>query len=197
LKEARVFAEESPDWNLDLDGSVTCEVCGEQPATMHLLRVVDGAVSHTHLCPGCAEGVAEQTNGLALVLAVPSVLRRLGKKRDEDETVAALPSEGNERFCGVCGTTLTDLKESGLVGCSKCYQVFAEHLQASLEGDAEPVEHLGKMPRRGPESDVLGHEIMRLRRMLRELVECERFEEAAGVRDRLTELGERLEGGPS
>lgn len=192
-----MFAEESPDWNLDLDGSVTCEVCGEQPATMHLLRVVDGAVSHTHLCPSCAEGVAEQTNGLALVLAVPAVLRHLGKKAGDGEVVSPLPSDANESFCGVCGTTLTDVKESGMVGCSKCYQMFAEHLQASLAGDAQPVEHLGKMPRRRPESDVLGHEIMRLQRMLRELVEFERFEEAAGVRDRLTELGERPEGEPS
>ncbi|MFH0915996.1 MAG: UvrB/UvrC motif-containing protein [bacterium] len=192
-----MFAEESPDWNIDLDGSVTCELCGEEPATLHLLRVVDGAVSHTHLCPGCAEGVAEQTSGLALVLAVPSVLRHLGKKAAEDEKAAPLPSVGDERFCSVCGTTLFDLKESGLVGCSKCYQVFAEHLQAALEGHAEPMEHLGKMPHRGPESDVLRHEVMRLQRMLRELVECERFEEAAGVRDRLTELGERLEGEPS
>lgn len=192
-----MFAEESPDWTLDLDGSVTCDLCGEEPATMHLLRVVDGAVSHTHLCPGCAEGVAEQTNGLALVLAVPSVLRHLGKRTAEGDAVAAPSSDRDERFCGVCGTTLTDLKESGMVGCSKCYQVFAEYLQASLEGKAEPVEHLGKMPHRGPEGDVLRHEMMRLQRMLRELVECERFEEAAGVRDRLTELGQRFESGPS
>jgi protein arginine kinase activator len=139
--------------------------------------------------------VAEQTDGLALVLAVPSVFRRLGKRAVEDDSGAALPSHEEERACEVCGTTLTDLKESGIVGCPTCYQVFGEHLQSALEGDAEPVEHLGKIPRRGPESDSLNHEIMRLKRMLRELVECERFEEAAGVRDRLAELGERLEGG--
>jgi protein-arginine kinase activator protein McsA len=39
--------------------------------------------------------------------------------------------------------------------------------------------------------------MMRLERMLRELVEHERFEEAAGVRDRLTELGQRMDGGES
>jgi protein arginine kinase activator len=192
-----VFAEESPDWNLDLDGSVTCEMCGEETATMHLLRVVDGTVSHTHLCPNCAQGVAEQTDGLALVLAVPSALLRLGKGATQTDPAVAPAPQREERFCGVCGTTLTDLKESGMVGCSNCYQVFAEHLQAALGGDAEPVEHPGKMPRRGPESDTLRHEMMRLERMLRELVECERFEEAAGVRDRLAELGQRLEGGPS
>ena len=74
-----MFAEDSADWNIDLSGSVLCEVCGEEPATIHLLRVVDGAVGHTHLCPGCAEDVAEQTDGLALVLAVPSVFRNLSR----------------------------------------------------------------------------------------------------------------------
>jgi protein arginine kinase activator len=193
-----VFAEESPDWNLDLGDSLTCELCGEEAATMHLLRVVDGTVSHTHLCHDCAAGVAEQTAGLALVLAVPSVFRHLGRSSAGGETTASpLPSSLEERFCGVCGTTLMDLKESGTVGCANCYQVFAEYLQASVQADAEVTEHVGKIPHRGSESDTLRHEMMRLQRMLRELVQCERFEEAAGVRDRLTELGQRLEGEPS
>jgi len=191
-----VYIDESPDWNIENDGSVVCDLCGTEPATMHLLRVVDGVVSHTHLCPGCAESVAEENEGLALVLAVPSVLRHLGRSAPADETPPD-PPEREERFCGVCGTTLTDLRESGMVGCINCYQVFIDYLQTSFETEGEPVEHLGKMPLRGPESDALKHEMMRLQRMLRELVECERFEEAAGVRDRLTELGQRLDGDPS
>ena len=191
-----MFAEESPDWHLDLGGSADCELCGEEPDTMHLLRVVDGTVSHTHLCAHCAEGVAEQTEGLALVLAVPSVLRGLSRKSAGDQEEAAGPSSASqeESFCGVCGTTLSDLKESGMVGCADCYRVFADHLEATVRREAEPVEHLGKVPIRGPESDSLRHEMMRLERMLRELVAHERFEEAAGVRDRLAELGQRLGG---
>jgi protein arginine kinase activator len=188
-----VFSEEPPSWSFDLGASVTCERCGEEPASVHLLRVVDGQVSHTHLCPLCAEGLAEETEGMALVLAVPSVLRQMGRGGVSDESATPLPAADNkEHYCELCGTTLTDLKESGLVGCSNCYQVFAEYLESLLAGGAEPAEHLGKIPRRGPETDNLRHEILRLQRMLRELVECERFEEAAGVRDRLSELGQRL-----
>lgn len=191
-----MFAEEPPGWSFDLGPSVTCERCGEEPASVHLLRVVDGAVSHTHLCPGCAEGMAEETEGLALVLAVPSVLRQLGKSGAAEEPMASQPGgERTAQVCDVCGTTLTDLKESGLVGCTKCYEAFADYLESSLANGAEPVEHLGKIPHRGPETDNLRHEMLRLQRMLRELVACERFEEAAGVRDRLTELGQRLEEG--
>ncbi len=192
-----MFAEESPDWNLDLGGSADCELCGEEPATMHLLRVVDGTVSHTHLCAHCAEGMAEQTEGLALVLAVPSVLRSLSKRSStgHEEGAEASAAAQEETFCGVCGTTLSDLKESGMVGCANCYRVFADHLEVTVRREAEPVEHLGKIPLRGPENDSLRHEMMRLERMLRELVAHERFEEAAGVRDRLAELGHRLDGG--
>lgn len=188
-----MFAEESPDWNIDLTGSVTCELCGEEPATMHLLRVVEGGVNHTHLCASCAEGVAEQADGLALVLAVPSVLRQLGKGQAAAEPADRPQSDAEARFCAVCGTTLSDLKESGLVGCARCYQVFAEWLETSLSSPPESSEHLGKVPRRVPETDTLRHEKMRLERMLQELVACERFEEAAGVRDRLAELGRRME----
>jgi protein arginine kinase activator len=193
----RVFAEESPDWNLDLDGSVDCELCSEEKATMHLLRVVDGAVTHTHLCPDCAQSIAEQTDGLALVLAVPSVFRRLTQGADEIVAPETPVSQGEDKFCGVCGTTLTDFRESGLVGCPNCYRLFADELRIGLESEAQPVEHLGKMPRRGPENDSVRNEMMRLERMLSELVACERFEEAAGVRDRLAELGQELEGEPS
>jgi protein arginine kinase activator len=193
-----VFADESPDWNLDLDGSADCELCGEEPATMHLLRVVDGSISHTHLCAQCAETVAaEQSEGLALVLAVPSVLRGFTKKSspEQQDVAGGSPVNHEESFCGVCGTTLSDLKESDMVGCANCYRVFADHLESTIRREAEPVEHLGKIPLRGPEDDTLRHEMMRLERMLRELVSHERFEEAAGVRDRLTELGQRMDGG--
>jgi protein arginine kinase activator len=188
-----VFAEEPPSWTFDLGAAVACEQCGEEPASVHLLRVVDGQVTHTHLCPSCAEGLAEETEGMALVLAVPSVLRHMSRGAAPEESVGPLlDAEHKEHYCEVCGTTLTDVKESGLVGCSSCYKVFGDYLESLLAGGSEPVEHLGKIPRRGPETDTLRHEILRLQRMLRELVECERFEEAAGVRDRLTELGQRL-----
>lgn len=189
-----MFAEDSADWNIDLSGSVTCEACGEETASIHLLRVVDGAVTHTHLCPGCAEEMAEQADGLALVLAVPSVLRNLARQVPGGEQIGDRVRVEMDGFCPVCGTTLSDLRESGLLGCANCYQVFSTHLERTLPEGIELTEHLGKIPQRGPETDNLRHEIMRLERMLRELVECERFEEAAGVRDRLSELGQRLEG---
>ena len=190
-----MFAEESPDWNLESDSSDTCEMCGEEPATVHLLKVEGGAVTHTSLCPTCAETVADENDGLALVLAVPSVLRRLGNNSSAETGEAGSSEDEHDVCCGACGTTLSDLKESGLAGCAACYGIFADYLESSLAGTEEQPEHLGKVPQRGSEGTMVRHEVLRLQRMLRELVETERFEEAASVRDRLAELTEKLAGG--
>ena len=79
-----------------------------------------------------------------------------------------------------------------MVGCAHCYQAFSGPLRESLEETAEGEAHEGKVPSRrlGDPKVGLERELLRLRRMLDELVESERFEEAAGVRDRLAELGE-------
>lgn len=188
-----MFVEESPEWNLDLGGSVTCESCNEEPATVHLLKVIDGAVKHTHLCAICAEKMARQTEGLALVLAVPSLLWRRERSWATEEDGGLFAGDDELRFCAVCGTTLSDLRESGLVGCPKCYQIFATELENLVKNEEGPGGYAGKVPRRGPEADAVRHEMMRLERMLKELVACERYEEAAGVRDRLVELEQLLE----
>jgi protein arginine kinase activator len=187
-----VFADESPEWNLDFEGSDTCEECGDAPAVIHLLRVENGGVTHLRLCHKCAENLAARTEGLALVLAVPATFTRVPKQEDPGEKTQPSFRAAETHVCTVCGTTLSDLKESGMVGCSVCYQVFSDYLRSTVQGDEELSAHLGKVPQRGSERDVLRREVMRLERMLRELVDHERYEEAASVRDRLAELGRTI-----
>ena len=183
-----MFVGDSPDWHLNFDDSDICEECEEAPAVVHLVRVEDGAVTHVHLCQSCAEELAEQTAGMALVLSITtSYPGKMQKKRDAFSKRSFNP---DTQICTVCGTTLADIQVTGKVGCSICYQVFADHLRNTLQGDMEMSTHLGKVPHKGSEKDGLRMEVMRLRNMLRELVDHERFEEAASVRDRLTELGQ-------
>jgi protein arginine kinase activator len=194
-EEDRVFAEESPEWNLDFDGPDSCEECGEAQAVIHLLRVENGSVTHIRLCQKCAENLSGHGDGMALVLAVPAAMARSGKQKDKTEKARAPFQKPEVQVCTVCGTTLSDLKESGMVGCGVCYQVFSEYLHSTVQGEEELSAHLGKVPQHGTEGDVTRREVMRLQRMLRELVDHERYEEAASVRDKLAELGRTIAGG--
>jgi len=165
-------------------GGMVCESCGQEPASVHVVRIEAGSVSHSHLCKECAQDMTDQSEGASLVFALPSALNGL--------IAGAAPESSGHRLgrqslvCGVCGTTLTDLSQSGLLGCAACYEVFAEYLKGVAGSTAGA--HLGKIPRRSPIGAGEQREVLRLKRMLDELVESERFEEAAGVRDRLAEL---------
>lgn len=187
-----MFADDTPAFNIDNDPSAICEMCGEEGAVIHLLRVQDGAVTHTHLCHTCAETMAGETEGVALVLAVPAALRQIARAVPREQSAGVAGGSEDSRVCTVCGTTLSDIKETGTVGCPVCYQVFSEYLWTAVHEETETVEHLGKVPRGGSPADSLRHEMTRLKRMLRELVETERFEEAASVRDRLADLARDL-----
>jgi protein arginine kinase activator len=185
-----VFSEGS-DWEMGGGEGRLCESCGEQPASVHVTRIENGSVSHTHLCQSCAEEMGEQSDGTALMFAVPAALGRMFTSLIEKAAdIQSSVDLGGASVCGTCGTSLSDLRESGLVGCADCYRVFAEHIEAApgVPGEQAVAGHLGKVPSRPESRDAGQLEVLRLQRMLRELVQHERFEEAASVRDRLAEL---------
>jgi len=187
-----LFAEES-GWFGDAGEVRFCESCRERPASVHVTRVGEEDIAQVFLCRECAEKAANEAEGPAIVLAMPaefveSFAGILDTEEDEEE------SQLDEYLlCVTCGTTLRDLKTSNRLGCASCYQVFEEYLEENLEDEEEErdlVLFAGKIPAGGPEESRVRKEILRLRRMLDELVDTERFEEAASVRDRLSELVE-------
>jgi len=171
-----------------------CESCGVQPATVHVAKVEDGRIVTSNLCQSCAAELGREAAGTALVFAVPlGVSDLLGGLFGAAEEESSMPMDDlPDVSCQTCGTTSGDVRERGLLGCAACYEVFGSYLAPDPGGEESQdiPQHLGKLPARGPEGATERREVLRLRRMLQELVESERFEEAACVRDRLAELGE-------
>lgn len=186
-----MFAE-GPEWQPEGEADL-CESCGREPASVHVVRVEGGEISQSHVCQECAGDTAQQSGGPALVFALPLYLSGV-RPKEQTRSLSSIVGRSDLR-CEYCGTTFTDLAETGLLGCAECYGVFAEHLTPSDRGGEmdDPAEHphlhAGKVPSRAPAGLQQRREVVRLTRMLRELVETERFEEAARVRDRLLELG--------
>jgi protein arginine kinase activator len=191
-EETRLFADNS-DWEFSTLASRLCESCETEPATVHVVKIDGGEIRHSHLCPNCAEEAAEEPQAAAVIFAVPAdvagLVGRLAEKGLEEQRERA----DDGLACGVCGTTSHDLEETGLVGCPACYDTHAAIIDLLLDKGLGPRLHQGKVPRQVPASLLLRREIRRLERMLQELIEDERFEEAASVRDRLLELGDGTE----
>jgi protein arginine kinase activator len=159
---------------------VKCQVCGANPATVHLTDLVQGKKKETHLCQGCAE--SQQILGQQQELNLPAILQALighhvGPQADELARLA----------CPACGIRYMEFRARGRLGCPHDYAVFRTGLEPLLHRIHRSARHVGKAPRRGPLPPGRQAELSELRRRLDAAVAAEAYEEAARYRDLLRE----------
>src|SRR5436190_17349174 len=97
-----------------------CDVCGENEATVFFTQIVEGKMQKVNLCEACskAKNVSDPTG-----FALADLLLGLG-------TAQGIAGGGQEQLhCPACGFTQTDLKKTGRLGCSACYETFREGLE--------------------------------------------------------------------
>ena len=76
----------------------------------------------------------------------------------------------------------------GRLGCSECYQIFRPEVAHRLKGMHKGVTHLGRVPARLLEAHQRQQRLDSLRERLEEAIGAENYEEAAGLRDEISEL---------
>ena len=160
-----------------------CEKCGKNNATTHIKSVVNGVVREINLCGYCA--AKEGYSGLAHNSLAGMLASMFGDVTGFAPSVAA-------KKCSVCGSTFSDIAESGRVGCSECYKAFYEELLPYLKRVHGGTKHAGRVPNMAPlmvKPKEITVEDLRLK--LNELVREEKFEEAAVIRDKIKEMEEK------
>ena len=176
---------------------MNCQICNEQPATIHTIDIVNNVKTDRHICEVCYK---EQ--GLAQPFSIPNVADFIKLKTKDgkieieglQEFVDNLP-EGIDTatpvetiFCPNCGVTLEEFRKKGNVGCAVDYEVFAEEicrLAAKLHGAKG---HKGRVPRAVEDERARKHQAAQLQDALAIAIAEENFEEAANLRDRINAL---------
>jgi protein arginine kinase activator len=158
---------------------VKCQVCGSNPATVHLTDIVQGKKKETHLCQECAEGqqLLQQQE-----LNLPAILQTL-----IGQHVGPVADELARLACPTCGIRYMEFRARGRLGCPHDYAVFRTGLEPLLQRIHRSARHAGKAPRHADRSPERQAELARLRRELNEAVAAEAYEEAARIRDLLRE----------
>ena len=152
-----------------------CTHCHEKEANTHIKRTINGVTQEMYLCEDCA--------------------RELGVM---DEFAFEPLSMGIDR-CSSCGTSFTDIINSGRVGCADCYTKFEDKLEPSIEKLHGRTKHIGKFvtyseeaePKKddsAPKKSEPKSEIEKLKEDLKLAVKEQRFEDAAVIRDKIKDL---------
>ena len=157
-----------------------CDICGKNPATVHLTEIIEDQMNELHLCEECARQKSEQMEqqfGLSDLLAG---MVEFGKPTKEAETVSVK--------CVNCGLTYADFKKIGRLGCGECYGAFKKYLGPLLKRIHGSSRHVGKSPIKVTKVLKKKIDIQELRTKLQKAIEEEAFEEAAKIRDQIKEL---------
>jgi len=157
-----------------------CDICGKNPATVHLTEIIDEQMSELHLCEECARQKSaqmEQQFGLSDLLAG---LAEFEKPPKDTESLAVK--------CAECGLTYADFKKIGRLGCGGCYNAFKKYLGPLLKKIHGSNRHVGKSPLKVTKALKKKIDLQELRNKLARAIEMEAFEEAVKIRDQIKEL---------
>ena len=156
-----------------------CEICGKNPATMHLTSVINGEKTEMNICASCAQ---EHHVGFAQAFDIGQLLSGFMQE-------AAAPVQTTRgAACPNCGMTYGQFKQGGLLGCADCYETFTGYLEPLLNRIHGRARHVGKIPSRAGGEMKFRREIERLSEQMRLAVSQEQFEEAARLRDQIRSL---------
>jgi protein arginine kinase activator len=153
-----------------------CQICKQREATVYFTKTVNGQKTNMFVCRQCAgaDGIKIDLNSLITGL--------LGLKSQEENTV------NNVAQCDRCGMTVEEFNNTGRMGCSKCYEVFYDPMQALLARIQGNNRHRGKIPKQFERQLAAEVQIEQLKQELLECIRTEAYEHAAEIRDRIRYL---------
>lgn len=162
-----------------------CSKCNKKEATFHYKTVSNGNVNELHLCSECARELGfggKYTELFSDGMNVNSILNQFFQLSGKQ------PLRADTLKCPECGMDYGQFNSNGLLGCDKCYDVFADAVETMLQRTQGATSHNGKIS--GPDSEEIKkqNEIGNLKSELQRAILEEKYEEAACLRDRIKEL---------
>ena len=154
-----------------------CCICKAKESTVHLTQIAGDKMQKVDLCEECAKtkGVNDPTG-----FSLADLLLGLGASQEIEQA-----GGGVSLKCPACGFTQADFKKAGRLGCSICYETFAEPLEGLLKTMHKGTRHVGKVPVSLRQSRDLSDRLKQLQKKLTQAIEQEDFEQAAILRDEI------------
>ena len=166
-----------------------CDICHKNEASIHIQESVNGQKKSMHLCSSCA-AAKQESEGLELgPFNLAGLLYKLSGSAPDLQDNTSTENSVEVLSCPVCNWDENRLRATGKLGCEHCYKVFEELLSGALKNMHRGLSHLGKHPAgKSNELCKLHSELAKMQKLLAQAVEKEEYENAACIRDRITEL---------
>ena len=162
---------------------MNCQICQKKEATVHFTEIDGDKMVKLHLCEECAK---KKGIGIDASFALTNFLGTLSEGEVVNEEVLVT--------CPQCGMSLKDFRTEGRLGCGRCYETFKKTLGALIKTLHKCDHHCGKAFEKAPAANKPAAAFSTLQLALKEAVEKEQYEKAAGIRDQIKKAKNRTAG---
>lgn len=183
-----------------------CDYC-DSKATVFFTQIIGDSAKKSCLCEKCAmdNGVTDP-EGFLLGNVDPSKISAQAASAVEGGDAADAPHAGaksvspprdmSNGICPGCGFAFDDLKKTGRLGCSKCYQFFREEIKHNLGGMHKDTCHVGRVPEGMLEAFKYRQQLEKLEQEMAAAIAAEDYEKAAALRDEIGNLSKEATATP-
>jgi len=158
-----------------------CDRCGKKEATVRYEENINGERKKINLCNECSKHL-----GILNMNFMDNMFMSFF-----DEPLSIGIGKVKEYKCNKCGYTFSDYANTGLLGCSECYNTFKEKLEPVLKKLHGKSYHIENKKTYVKNSNKANNKLDELKYKLKECIEKEEYEKAAVIRDEIKKLNQR------
>ena len=169
-----------------------CEKCKKRTATVFYNENINGKTRSYSLCGECAAKLREKGELQDITSMIGSFADPFSQLHDDlFGGFFGIPAQvgiAEAKKCPSCGTTFSEIAESGKVGCPECYETFGDELANLIHSVHGTTTHTGNVPARHRAKRQRGERLKELKKQLKEALDQEAYEHAAELRDEIRKL---------
>lgn len=169
-----------------------CQKCHKKTASVFISSIINGNETKVYLCDDCAKDYPLFNFNMEEPFSIKDIIDKFKSEESQLSSSQLLDVDeiNKEIVCTNCYTTYDEYKQTGKLGCSKCYEAFEKQLKPILRNIYGNTEYIGKIPKINGAHIYINKEIKVLKEDLNRAVEKEEYEKAAHIRDKIKELEE-------
>jgi Uncharacterized protein with conserved CXXC pairs len=162
-----------------------CEICKQNNATVHIIKVINGVKQELNLCENCANSSQENDIHNEFKMDTSFTFQNLLGGLVDYINQSSQNNRTTESVCDGCGMTYSEFKRVGLLGCSECYNKFASTIMPVIKRVQGNTEHVGKIPVKSGKLILEKKKLKSLKEELQKSIIDEEYERAAQLRDEI------------
>ena len=123
-----------------------CQNCGKNEVTFRYTQVINGVKKEMALCDKCARSLGLESLDFNMPINFSNFLGDFLNVAADTDFLPSFTKTGVLQ-CDNCGMTYNEFVDNGKLGCSQCYDVFANVLDPVLKSIHASSTHVGRRSR--------------------------------------------------